>query len=129
MLTDDFPFLLPRHIENDLPAKLRSLANDLERIHASMAPSDNELAAAPSIREWRVVLSAGGLRLTGLVSGHPRLGERVAMTSQIWAADGFGRWVRTLSRFYNLGEADEAPSPGHTDDGDRQQVRGGLRDV
>jgi hypothetical protein len=30
-----------------------------------------------------------------------RAGE--IMTSQIWAADPNGRWVRTMSRYYRLG--------------------------
>jgi hypothetical protein len=39
MLTDNFRFLLPRHIEPDLAAKLRALADDLERIASGTAPT------------------------------------------------------------------------------------------
>jgi hypothetical protein len=127
MLTDDFPSLLPRYIEDGLAKKLRTLADDLERIRAGRAPTDGELAGAPSITEWQVMVTAGGLRLTGLVSAHLRLGERLAMTSQVWAADAAGRWIRTLSRFYNLGEADEAYADTGGDYGG--SAGGGLRDV
>jgi hypothetical protein len=103
MLTGNFPFLLPRHIEPDLAAKLRVLADDLERIAAGTAPTAAELADAPVMFDWRSVLSPVGLRLFGRVTGHPRLGDTDAMTSQLWAAGDDGTWIRTLSRFYKLG--------------------------
>jgi hypothetical protein len=103
MIADEFPFLLPRHIEPDLAAKLRILADDLERIAAGAAPTAAELADAPVMFDWRSVLSPAGLRLFGRVTGHPRLGDTDAMTSQLWAAGDDGTWIRTLSRFYNLG--------------------------
>jgi hypothetical protein len=104
MLTNDFPFLLPRHVERALAAKLRVLADDLERIAAGAAPTAVELANAPLLVDWRCILSPVGLRLLGHVTGHPRLGDTDAMTSQLWAAGGDGRWIRTLSRFYRLGK-------------------------
>jgi len=103
MLTDEFRFLLPRHIELDLAAKLRALADDLERIRAGRGPSEADLAKAPLIVDWRPVISAAGLRLWGFVAGHPRLGNTGAMTSQLWAAGADGTWIRTLSRFYHVG--------------------------
>jgi hypothetical protein len=111
MLTDNFRFLLPRHIEPDLAAKLRALADDLERIAAGTAPTAAELAGAPVMSDWRCVLSPAGLRLVGRVRGHPRLGDTYAMTSQLWAAGGDGNWIRTMSRFYTLAEpfSDDAP--------------------
>jgi hypothetical protein len=103
MLTTDFPFLLPRHVEAAMPAKLRDLAADLERIRSSEGPTEAELAKAPLIVGWHCALTPVGLRLIGFVAGHPLLGNTVAMTSQIWAADAKGTWIRTLSRFYKLG--------------------------
>jgi hypothetical protein len=129
MLTDDFPFLLPRRIENDLPAKLRTLAADLERIRTGDAPTADELAAAPAIRNWRVALTTAGLRLAGSVSGHPSLGDCFALTTQIWAADESGRWVRTLSRFYKLDEAAQDRSHQSTDPDDFDILDEVLRDV
>jgi hypothetical protein len=107
MLTDDFPFLLSKHIDGHLTARLRSLADDLDRVRAGSAPSFTDLAQAPMIADWRTVLTPMGLRLAGSVTGHPRFGNRAAITTQLWAADSQERWVRTLSRFYHL-----APAPG-----------------
>ncbi|MGT2503159.1 DUF6634 family protein [Bradyrhizobium guangxiense] len=106
MLTENFPFLLPRNVGNH-PATLRRLADDLDRIHAGAAPAARELAGAPLIVDWRCVLTPVGLGLVGFVAGHPLLGNRTARTSQLWAADPAGRWVRTLSRFYKLGISSE----------------------
>jgi hypothetical protein len=103
MLTNDFPFLLPRHVEPDLAAKLRVLADDLERIAACAAPTEAELGNSPLLLDWSCVVSVAGLRLVGHVTGHPRLGDTYAMTSQLWAAGSDGTWIRTLSRFYRLG--------------------------
>jgi hypothetical protein len=108
MLTDDFPFLLPEHVGGDLPAKLRSLADDLDRVWVDVAPTAADLAAAPLIDGWRTALSPVGLRLVGYVTDHPLLGDRAAKTSQIWAADPAGQWIRTLSRFYRLGASSES---------------------
>jgi hypothetical protein len=110
MLTDDFPFLLPEHAGGDLTAKLRNLAADLDRVCAGVSPGVADLAEAPVIVGWRTVLSPVGLRLVGYVMDHPILGDRAAMTSQIWAADPAGQWIRTLSRFYRLGPSSETRS-------------------
>ena len=103
MLTDDFRFLLPDHIEPDLAEKLRTLADDLEQIRVGGAPVAADLSKAPLMTEWRPVISPLGLRLMGFVAGHPRLGNTRVMTSQVWAAGPVGAWIRTLSRFYRLG--------------------------
>jgi hypothetical protein len=103
MLTEAFPYLHPRAVANSLPTRLRSLADDLDRIQAGDGPWPGDLATAPTITDWRCALTSAGLRLDGFVMGHPRLGDGRTFTSQLWAADPDGRWVRTLSRFYILG--------------------------
>jgi hypothetical protein len=103
MLTSAFPFLLPRHIECELSAKLRALADDLDNVRSGIGPSSSDLAAAPLLVDWHGVLTPLGLRLAGFVAGHPLLGNRSILTSQVWAADAEGRWIRTLSRYYRLG--------------------------
>jgi uncharacterized protein DUF6634 len=105
MLTDAFPFLLPEHVGTSLPERLRSLAGDLERIRLGTGPRPDECTHAPLITDWRTVLSPLGLRLMGSVKDHPILGNCTAMTSQVWAADVDGQWIRTLNRFYRLGAA------------------------
>jgi hypothetical protein len=108
MLTEAFPFLLPDNVGGELSARLRGLAYDLERIRAGVAPTAEELARAPLIVDWGTALSPLGLQLIGSVTGHPLLGDRAALTSQVWAADPDGQWVRTISRFYRLGLASRA---------------------
>lgn len=103
MLTKVFPFLLPRNVGGTLPQALRRLGDDMDRVHAGSEPTAHELASAPLIVDWRCVLTPAGLCLAGFVAGHPLLGTRQAMTSQLWAADAEGRWVRTLRRYYKLG--------------------------
>ena len=111
MLTKNFPFLLPCNVGTAIPATLRHLADELDRIRAGTAPTSEELASAPLIVDWRCVLTPVGLSLAGFVAGHPLLGTRPAQTSQLWAADSGGRWVRTLTRYYKLGiSADRRPS-------------------
>lgn len=84
-----------------LVAQLRALANDLERM-AMFRPRE-ELDDAPTLEHWdyssRFVTS-----LTGNVTQHPILtGKRRIITSEVYAIDKRAGWVRTLSRFYNLG--------------------------
>jgi hypothetical protein len=122
MLTKKFPFLLPRNVGGTLPATLRRLADDLDRVHASCGPTAEELANAPLIVDWRCVLTPVGLSLGGFVAGHPLLGTRPARTSQLWAADAGGRWVRTLSRYYKLGISADAH---RLDDSDQTESDGG----
>jgi hypothetical protein len=122
MLTKNFPFLLPANVGNAIPATLRRLADDLDRLRAGTAPSVQELVDAPLIVDWRCVLTPVGLSLAGFVAGHPLLGNRPARTSQLWAADPDGRWVRTLTRYYRLGISFErAPF----DDADPTESNGG----
>jgi hypothetical protein len=125
MLTDNHPFLLPDHIGKELTAKLRTLADDLDRIRVGQAPNDREYREAPLIGGWRTIFDPTGLRLTGQVLDHPRIRAGVAMTSQLWAADPSGLWVRTLSRFYRLG----APAGVIDEDPDDDAVEGNIRDV
>jgi hypothetical protein len=65
MLTTAFPFLLPHHIEGELPAKLRYLADDLDSIRTGTGPVASALATAPLLVDWRGVLTPMGLRLAG----------------------------------------------------------------
>jgi hypothetical protein len=103
MLTEVFPFLGPENVEPLLPARLRVLADDLEKILDCAALDESRLVDAPFLVDWRAVLTPLGLRLTGFAAGHPIHGNRSILTSQIWIADPDGRWIRTLLRFSKLG--------------------------
>jgi hypothetical protein len=104
MITDAFPFLAPTAATVELTARLRQLADDLDRIRMGGTPSKTELAVAPLITEWKVALTPMGISLIGFASGHPALGSRRIVTSPLWVVDPDLRWARSMSRFYRLGE-------------------------
>ena len=99
----DLGLLSPGAVTPALTAKLRHPASDLDRIAAAAAPTAAELSQAPLLVDWRIVLDLRGLALTGFAAGHPRLGARRVVTSQLWVLDPELCWPRTLSRFYRLG--------------------------
>jgi hypothetical protein len=107
----DLNLLSPEAMTPALTAKLRRLAVDLDRIATAAAPTAAELAQAPLLVDWRIVLGLTGLALTGFAAGHPRLGSRPIVTSQLWTLDPQLRWARTLSRFYRLGVPDGGAVP------------------
>lgn len=81
---------------------LRALADDLERL--TMFQPNAELEAAPIIRNWSHTPRSVGA-LAGVVDGHPILGDKFVVTSEVFAIDAQRGWARTLSRFYRLGDA------------------------
>jgi hypothetical protein len=110
MLTRLYPFLDPAHITPDLVRRLRALADDAARLLHSCSISPVLLKGSPLLEDYPIAQTPPGLQLIGRVSGHRRLGERMAATSPLWFADPDGAWVRTLSRLYRLG------SPADPDD-------------
>ncbi len=103
MLTELYPFLDPINIDADLARRLRTLADDAASLQQTRSVSPALLQSAPRIDEWIIARTPAGLQLIGDITGHPRLRDRMAMTSPLWFADPAARWVRTLSRFYRLG--------------------------
>lgn len=101
MLTQYYRFLDPSYINAELIQRLRTLADDAERLQQTQ--SAPPLQTAPLLKFWMPVRRPEGLRLVGQVSGHPQIKGRMIMTSPLWFADPHGRWVRTLSRYYRLG--------------------------
>jgi hypothetical protein len=79
---------------------LRVLAADLEAM--TMFAPHRELDGAPRIENWSVI-TRPMLALQGMVTGHPLLGDRNVVTSELYAIDRGAGWARTLSRFYVLG--------------------------
>ena len=102
-MTVDLTLLSPGAVTPALTAKLQSLAHDLDRIATAAAPTSAELAKAPLLVDWRIVLSLSDLVLSGFAAGHPQLGARRIVTSPLWVLDPDLCWARTLSRFYRLG--------------------------
>jgi hypothetical protein len=95
--------LAPDAITPDLTARLRALADDLDRIAQGEAPTAADLATAPLLVDWRFMLTWAGAGLVGFAAGHPLRGSRHIATSPLWVLDPALRWARTLSRFYRLG--------------------------
>jgi hypothetical protein len=94
--------LAPDAVTPDLTARLRRLADDLDRIAGGTAPTPADLAHTPLLVDWRMLLTGSGLCLAGFVAGHPLLGTKTIATSPVWALDPKLCWARTLSRFYRL---------------------------
>jgi hypothetical protein len=107
----DLSLLSPNAVTPALTAKLRQLARDLDRIAAAAAPTAAELSQAPLLVDWRIVWDLTGLALAGFAAGHPQLGSKKIVTSQLWALDPQLRWARTLSRFYRLGVPEGSAIP------------------
>jgi hypothetical protein len=82
-------------------ARLRALADDLERIGAGLMPTPEALATAPVIDNyWRGTREVAVL--IGDAQDHPRLGTTRATTTTLWAFAPKLGWARTQSRFYRL---------------------------
>lgn len=81
----------------------------LERLQNTL-PTPEELANAPTLSGWCVVVWAKTHCLLGRVNGHPKLGDdaRIA-TSALLRISGDRSYARTWSRFYAL--RDYAPGP------------------
>lgn len=90
----------------DLPAPIglfRPLADSLDAAARKGGPGCAPLRPAPELRLYQ--LSARPIEvLTGCCTAHPTLREGPTMTSEVYLVDPLQRWVRTLSRFYRLGE-------------------------
>lgn len=87
MLTKLYPFLDPAHITPDLVRRLRHLADDAARLQHGRPVQPALLREAPRMDEFVIAQTPLGLQLVGRVSGHPRLGDTTAATSQLWFAD------------------------------------------
>ena len=81
---------------------LRALADDLERM-MMFVPGEAELEDAPVLEDWSFSYLSHPT-LDGTVTGHPLLGSREIVTSEVYALDTDFRWVRTANRFFRLGK-------------------------
>ncbi|MCW0234733.1 MAG: hypothetical protein OJJ21_14130 [Ferrovibrio sp.] len=98
---------LDRPTTNDI-RKLRSLADDLERLLQWTAPTEADLTHAPELTDYWVD-TRPMYCLKGVVKNHPRITSPMATTSDLWVfAPGLG-WARTYSRWYRLKSPLEFP--------------------
>jgi hypothetical protein len=84
--------------------RIHELSRDLRLIQKGLAPTSEELYAAPKLEEWMLTYRFEPA-LTGIVSGHPSLADGPVTTSGIYILDREAGFVRTLSRFYALGRS------------------------
>lgn len=71
---------------------------------AEAGPTSEELALAPLMETWRVLLSPEGAPvLWGKVIDHPRLGTTMITTSRLVALSPERGHARSLSRWFRLG--------------------------
>ncbi|KGJ06000.1 ATP-dependent Lon protease [Paracoccus versutus] len=76
---------------------------------AEAGPSEEVLAQAPILSDWKAAISPGGhVMLWGEVVDHPLLGNASIHTSQLIAIDPEAGWARTASRWYRLGRSIDA---------------------
>ena len=91
-------------------ARLRRSIETPYRMVESLAlvergPMDQDLARAPWLSPWMPALALGGAPVVaGHVTGHPKLGATWMRSSLLMGLDPEGRWARTWSRWYGLGE-------------------------
>ncbi len=119
-MTPDLSMLAPSAVTPDLTGRLRRLADDLDGIAAGTAPTAIELAPAPLLVDWQIIVGLpSGVSLVGFAAGHPLLGTKKIVTSPLWVLAPDLTWARTLSRFYRLG----IPADGAIPTGDEDLVR------
>jgi hypothetical protein len=84
--------------------RLKALVADMEAVQAGIVAGGLS-EDAPLLDRWSLAQRPSTC-LIGRSSGHPLLpGEdRAIATSDLWLISADGRWARTLSRWYRLGE-------------------------
>ncbi len=90
-----------------MPPELKHhLARVMTAIRAAEArPTVAEIAEAPLLEDWRVLISRHGSPVIwGQVSGHPRLDDTMISTSRLIAINPSAGWARSISRWFRLGE-------------------------
>lgn len=84
--------------------RLAAAQEALERIRKGEAPTPEDLAGAPLLEGWCIVVDTPFPVLQGVVTGHPRLpdGHMIATSPLLWLAPD-ATAARTVSRWYRLG--------------------------
>ncbi|WP_175474377.1 DUF6634 family protein [Thalassobaculum litoreum] len=87
------------------------LLTDLKAIREGTGPSEAELATAPLIDQFSKVYAPVPC-LTGFIHGHPGIPDGPGRTSDLWVVAPDQGCVRTLSRYYRLGQPKPSPRQG-----------------
>ncbi len=111
MITSNRALSGPGSIEFKIEV-LERLLIDLKRIRDGQRPTADELAEAPIIHGYEIEHRLAPA-LRGLIFDHPLLGTTIGTTSDLWFIAPDKRWVRTLSRFYRLGDEKHSGGDDH----------------
>lgn len=86
--------------------RLEHAIADLERLRLGERPSPVVLASAPQLDAWSLGEHGGHAILTGIVQGHPRLGDGdwIHTSPLVWLCPDRTA-ARTISRWYRLGRS------------------------
>ena len=98
--------------------RLERLLSDLKRIRSRAGPTAEDLDDAPRLDDYQLA-RRDVVCLVGHATGHPRLGDRHTITTELMVHAPTLGWARTLSRFYRLGTSID-------DDHDTPEDRIGL---
>jgi len=91
----------------DLAREFRRLADALDRLADSGAPSAADLATAPMLDRWAPVHCVS-TALEGVIHGHPSIADgSPAVTAQIMAINEEKGWARSLTGWFLLGSRDD----------------------
>lgn len=93
-------------MNTDFDRKLDAALAERDRLAAGGVPDPVELAAAPFLGDWIVeqLGSDGHIRFSGQCVGHPRIRDGWVHTSAVVVVDPDRKWIRTMSRYYRLGD-------------------------
>lgn len=105
-------------VRNEI-AKLRSLADDLERLANGEAPTVADLDGSPLLSAYYTSRRTVQC-LIGRVEGHPIISDKMVTTSDLWAIAPQHGWARTYSRWYRLGESEAELAARHGTTGGQQ---------
>src|SRR3546814_7751969 len=104
--------------------RLEAAKEGLEGIRKGEAPPADELATAPLLQFWCIVVEGRFPVLQGVVTGHPLLpdGHLIGTSPLLWVGPGETA-ARTVSRWYRLG----VPLTGATTPAQRARHRRGEK--
>ena len=92
--------------------RLSNLVSDMHRIREGIPVEELAGKFPPFLDNW-FRSERPAPCLVGSCSGHPRLTGtgRLIVTSDLWLMSSDGKWARTLSRWYRLGDPAPLSSP------------------
>lgn len=109
---------MTNHLSSNDGKQIQPWDQDLDRVidileqhgYGTKPPTDAELAAAPRIEYWGLVHIGELPMLTGAMYGDGGKDGLIGFTPPVIKLDEAGGWVKTVGRYYRLGERIERPA-------------------